>query len=147
MNDAEKLSRRSYEPFTAGVSVAGGNAPNADFQRRVDVEYEVVYFRKPRRSLRLTLASTLLDLYSSITAAGRSKFSAARRAPTGLGTAKVTMPSETFVIASNDDLKAHSQTHVFTSEAAAAVALKELVNEDATLNGKLQVVSSYEVAA
>ena len=41
MSDAEKLSRRSFEPFDAGVEIAGGDAPRADFQRHVDVTYEV----------------------------------------------------------------------------------------------------------
>jgi hypothetical protein len=146
MSDAEKLSRRSYEPYAAGVAVAGGNAPRAVFQRVVDVEYEVIYFRKPRRTLVLKLAGALLDLYVGVTSAARSKFSATRRQPTGLGTPKVAVPAEGFVMASVDTLAPHG-TQVFASETAAAVALTEMVARDARLAGKFQVVSRYEAAA
>lgn len=146
MSDAEKLSRRSYEPYPAGVALAGGNAPRANFQRVVDVVYEVIYFRKPRRLLRLSLASALLELFAGVSSAARSKFSATRREPTGLGTPKVTLPHETYVLASIDGLVPHG-TQVFVSETAAAVALKEVVAKDARLSKKLQVVSSYEAVA
>jgi len=147
MSDAEKLSRRSYEPYAAGVAVAGGNAPRANFQRIVDVAYEVIYFRKPRRpGLLLTLAGALLDLYAGVSSAARSKFGATRREPTGLGTPKVTVPHETYVVASIDSLAPHG-TQVYVSETAAAVAMKEIVAKDARLASKLQVISSYEKAA
>jgi hypothetical protein len=146
MSDAEKLSRRSYEPYLAGVAVAGGNAPRANCQRVVDVVYEVIYFRKPRRQLFLTLAAAMLDLYAGVTSAARSKFSATRREPTGLGTPKVTVPHETYVLATIEGLQPHN-AEVFASETAAAVALKEIVAKDARLSTKLQVISSYEAAA
>lgn len=146
MSDAEKLSRRSYEPYPAGIAMAGGNAPRANFQRVVDVEYEVIYFRKPRRPLLLTLAGALLELYVGISAAARSTFSATRREPTGLGTPKVTVPHETYVLASVDGLVPHD-AQVYSSETAAAVAMKEIVTKDARLSDKLQVISSYEAAA
>jgi hypothetical protein len=147
LSDAEKLSRRSYEPFAAGIEVNGANAPKADFQRGVDVVYEVIYFRKPRRRLLFQLGTALVELYTAVSAAARSRFGATRRAPTGLGTPKVTVPHETFVVAGVADLKAHAPDLVFSSEAAAAVAMRDLVAKDATLTGKLQVVGSYEVAA
>jgi hypothetical protein len=147
LSDAEKLSRRSYEPFDAGIEVTGANAPKADYQRGVDVAYEVIYFRKPRRNLVYRLGDALLDLYTAVSAAARSKFSATRREPTGLGTPKVTTPPETFVVAGVTNLQAHAANLVFTSEAAAALAMNDLVAKNPSLTGTLQVVSSYEVAA
>jgi hypothetical protein len=147
MSDAEKLSHRSFEPFQAGIEVAGASAPRADFQRGVDVQYEVIYFRKPRRRLLAGLASALLDLWVTVSSAARSKMSATARTPTGLGTPKVTLPFETFVVAGVADLKAHAPNLVFTSESAATVAMRDLVRSDASLTGKLQVVAGYEVAA
>lgn len=147
MSDAEKLSRRSFEPFQAGIEVAGASAPRADFQRGVDVKYEVIYYHKPRRRLFAVLASALMDQWVAVSSAARSKLGATARKPTGLGTPKVTLPAETFVVAGVADLKAHAADLVFTSESAAAVAMQELVRNDASLSGKLQVVAGYEVAA
>ena len=38
-------------------------------------------------------------------------------------------------------------SHLYASETAAAVAMKEIVAKDARLSNKLQVISSYEAAA
>jgi hypothetical protein len=147
MNDAEKLSRPSFETFLAGVEIDGGNAPKADHQRGIEVVYEVIYFRKPRLRLLFKLADGLLGLYATVSAAARSKFGAERLKPTGLGTPAVTLPGESFVVAGVGDLKMHAPGLSFNSEAAASVALKDLVKKDGALTGKLQVVASYEVAA
>jgi len=147
MSDAEKLSRRSFEPFQSGVDVAGGGKARADFKRGVDVTYEVIYFRKPRRSLLYKLAAALLDLYGATSAASRSRLSAVRRAPTGLGTPEVTLPTETFVVAGVTDLKPHAPDLVFTSESAAVIAMNDIVRKNVRLSGKLQVVGSFEAAA
>jgi hypothetical protein len=146
MDDAEKLSRRSFEPFDAGVEIAGTGAPRADFQRHIDVIYEVIYFRKPRRPILFGLRDALLDLLVRFSAAGRCKASPTPRAPTGVGTPKVVLPAETFVVAGIDDLEPHAPA-VFTTESAAIVAMKDMVRKDARLAGKLQVVGSYEAAA
>jgi Family of unknown function (DUF6603) len=146
LNDAEKLSRRSFEPFDAGVEIGGGG-PRADFQRHVEVAYEVIYFRKPRQPTFFRLRSAFLDILVSTSAAARSKFSATRRKPSGLGTPKVTLPVETFLVAGVDDLKPHASDLVFTSESAAVIAMKDAVHKDPRLAGKLQVVGAYEVAA
>jgi hypothetical protein len=147
MDDAEKLSRRSFEPFDAGVEIAGTGAPRADFQRHVDVTYEVIYFRKPRLPILFGLRDALLDLLVRFSAAGRCKASPTPRTPTGIGTPKVVLPAETFVVAGIDDLEPHAPGAVFTTESAAIVAMKAMVRNDARLAGKLQVVGSYEAAA
>ena len=147
LNDAEKLSRRSFEPFDAGVEIGGGASPRADFQRHVEVKYEVIYFRKPRQAIFFRLRSALLDILVSTSAAARSKFSATRRKPSGLGTPRVTLPTESFVVAGVDDLKPHMSDMVFASKSAAVIAMKDAVRKDPRLASKLQVVGAYEVAA
>jgi hypothetical protein len=147
LSDAERLSRRSFEPFQSGVEIAGGVAPRADYQTRVDVAYEVIYVRKPRRPLFFFLRDALLDLLVAGSAAGRSKLSAEKRVPTGLATPAVTLPKEHFVVAGMDDLRPHAPDMVFSSQSAAVIALQGAVRKDARLSGRLQVVSSYEAAA
>ena len=146
LGDAERLSRRSFEPMEGGIEVAGGTAPRADFQSRVDVAYEVIYVRKPRRRLLFKLRDGLLDLLLSGSAAARSKLAQGKKVPTGVGTPKVSLPSEKFVVAGRDDL-APIGGGGFASQAAAHAALEDAVANDPGLSGKLQVVSAFEVAA
>jgi hypothetical protein len=147
LTDAEKLSRRSFEPFDAGIQIAASDHTRADFQRAIDLTYEVIYFRKPRRRLLFRLRDLLIDTLLIGSAAGRSKLSAARRVPTGLGTPEVKINPEQFVIAGVDDLIAHPGLTTFASESAAAAALKAAVANDLSLTGRLQVVAAYELAA
>jgi hypothetical protein len=148
MSDAEKLSRRSFEPFDSGIEIGGGGAPKADFQTKVDVAYEVVYVRKPRcRPKLFHLVDTVLDLLLGGSATARSKRSATKRKPTGVGTPPVALAPERFVIAGVDDLALEPPGREFTSENAAAIALADVVARNPRLKGKLQVISSYEAAA
>jgi len=146
LSDAERLSRRSFEPLEAGVEIAGGNAPRADAQTKVDVAYEVIYVRKPRRRrLLFTLRDALLDMLLQGSAAARSKVSQTRKLPTGIGTPEVTLPAEQFTVAGVSDLAPLATG--FSSQTAAHAALEVAVANDPSLAGKLQVVSSFELAA
>jgi hypothetical protein len=148
MSDAEKLSRRSFEPFDSGIEIGGGGAPKADFQTKVDVAYEVVYVRRPRRRPKLFhLVDTVLDLLLGGSAAARSKRSATKRKPTGVGTPPVALPPERFRVAGVDDLALQAPGLEFTSESAAVIALADVVARNPRLKGKLQVISSHEAAA
>lgn len=146
LSDAERLSRRSFEPLEAGVEIASGLAPRADAQTRVDVAYEVIYVRKPRRpGLLFKLRDTLLDALLAGSAAAQSKVAKGKTAPTGVGTPKVTVPAEQFVIAGVSDLNPVGSA--FSSQTAAYAALQDAVANDPSLTGKLQVVSAFEAAA
>jgi hypothetical protein len=147
MSDADKLSQRSFQPFAAGIELAGTAMPKADFQRCVDVVYEVIYFRKARRRLFFGLRDALVGLLVAISAAGRSKLSASRTAPTGLGTPRVALQQGSFAIAGISDLKRLDGTAIFASEAAAIEAVRLAAANDSSLAGKYQVVGSHEVAA
>src|SRR5688572_1348275 len=145
MSDDEKLSRRPFEHFTAGIEIETAG-PQADFERHADVAYEVIYLRKPRKPRVLKVRDGMLDQLVGMSAAAKSPGSATRKTPTGLGTPSVTMPAETFVIATVDTLAPHVDL-VFSSEAAAVQRMKTLVRDDRRLAGRLQVIERSEVAA
>jgi hypothetical protein len=120
-------------------------APRADAQTNVDVAYEVIYVRKPRRRLLFRLRDSMLNLWLAGSAAGRSKLAAGKTVATGLGTPRVTLPTEEYIVAGLDDLAPHGGR--FSSQSAATAALDAAVAGNPRLVGKLQVVSSFEVAA
>ena len=145
LSDAERLSRRSFEPLEAGVEIASGTAPKADAQTKVDVAYEVIYVRKPRRRLLFRLRDNVLDALLGGSAAARSRVARGKTVPTGIGTPKVTLPTEQFVVAGVSDL--NPVGGAYSSQTAAHAALQDAVANDPSLVGKLQVVSAYEAAA
>jgi hypothetical protein len=146
MSDAEKLSRRSFEPFAAGIEARSSAEPRADFVRNIKVEHEVIYLRKPRLRLLHRIGRLIFDTLLRGNSVAMSPLGKERLIPTGLGTAAVTMNGGGFVVANTDDLQMHAST-VFRSETAAIQAMKAVVASNPALKGKLQVVSEFELAA
>jgi Family of unknown function (DUF6603) len=147
MSDAEKLSRRSFEPFDAGVEAKSSAAPRADFVRNVVVEHEVIYLRKPRQGLLHRVGIFIFQTLLRGSAVAMSPLGKERLIPTGLGTAPVTINTGAFVVANTDSLQIHNAALVFRSETAAVQAMKTLTADKPELKGKLQVVSDFELAA
>jgi hypothetical protein len=147
MSDAEKLSRKSFERFHAGVRVGGDDLPAVDYVTALDVVYEVIYVPERQRPARFKLATALFDALVRGAAVARSAFSRGRRAPSPLATPKVTIAVEQFGVATISDLALHAPSLVFDTEAEAHQALARLGRSDPALSRELQVVPMYEVTA
>jgi len=145
LGDAEKLSRRSFEQFDAGVVLGSGDAPRADYMAILDVVYEVIYV--PAKQLRIffKLSQRIFEALIRVSAVARTKVSFAPRAPSVLSTPPVSMQSEQFGVATTLDLTLH-QTHlVFESEAEAHQAVTKLTAKDPGLHDEIQVLPMYQV--
>jgi hypothetical protein len=147
LSDAEKLSRKSFESYDAGVRIGGGDAPNADYVVPLDVVYEVIYIpvRQARVLFRLTKA--YFGALVRGAAVSRSAFSATHRAPSVLATPQVTVAGEQFGVASTRDLSLVNPALVFASEAEAHQAMRNLVAQDPGRVRALQVVPLYATEA
>jgi Family of unknown function (DUF6603) len=146
MNDAEKLARRSFEHYEAGVQVGGGDRPNTDYVSELDVVYEVVYLPERRRGLLFMLNKLFFDALAKGSAVAQSALSAEQRAPSALGASKVTVERERFAVATTKDLGLHAEHLVFDSEAEAHGALREAIGRSPDLEHELQVVPLYQVS-
>jgi hypothetical protein len=147
MSDADKLSAPSFESLEAGVEARGGDAPRTDFMRVVELKYEVIYIRKPRLRLFFTLAQALVDRLIMGGAAARSPNAKARFNPPQTAAPPVVVKPQGFGVASTENMQLHAPGLVFQSHAEATAAQASLVAADPKLGGKLQVLSSYELAA
>jgi hypothetical protein len=147
MSDAEKLSRKSFERYDAGIQIGGGDAPNADYVVSLDVVYEVIYI--PVRQLRVffRLATAFFDSLIRGSAVSRSPLAFARRAPSPLATPRVAVENEKFAVAATRDLSLHDQKLIFDSEAEAQEALNRLTTSDAGLAREWQVIPIYQLKA
>jgi hypothetical protein len=146
MSDAEKLSRKSFEQYDAGVRVGGGDRPAADYFVALDVVYEVIYVPERRRQTFYRLTKFLLDSLTRASAVCQSPRSHDRRAASGLGTAAVSLAQEKYAVATTTDLSLHDEALVFDSEAEAHAALQDAVRHSPDLTRTLQVVPLYQVS-
>jgi len=145
ISDAEKLSRKSFESYDAGVQVGGGDAPIADYVVPLDVVYEVVYIPVRQARVFLRLAKLFFNALIRGSAISKSSLSVTEREPSVLGTPRVTVGGEKFGVATTRDLSLFDGTMVFASEAEAHQALRTLIDDDPGRRRELQVVPLYEM--
>jgi hypothetical protein len=146
MTDAQKLSRKSFEKFDAGVRVGGGDNVNTDYVTGEDVVYEVVYLPIRHKKKLYRIAEGLFSVLRRGSAVAKSPLSTNKYAPSPLATPPVKVNGEKFAVASTKDLSLHGSSMVFDSEAEAYQALGKLESDDMGLSSELQVVPLYEVA-
>jgi hypothetical protein len=147
MTDAQKLARKSFEDYDAGVRVGGAAGAVADYVVEKDVAYEVIYLPERHEPKLFLLGAGLFDVLVRASAVARSPLSPNRSAPSALATPKVDVKKERFVVASTRDLSPHTENLVFESEGEAYDSLAKLTADDASLASQLQVVPLYELAA
>jgi hypothetical protein len=140
LSDSEKLARKSFEQYGAGVRIAGGTAANADDVVAMDVVYEVIYVPERQAPAQFRLGKLRFDALLRTASVARSTFAYAARAPSALATPKVAVAGERFGVASTDDLTLSDANLVFASEAEARQALRGLVAADPSRAGALQVM-------
>ncbi len=144
MSDAEKLARPSFEFFDAGVRIGGIPRPKSSYAVGLEISYELLYVPEKQAPKRVKFETNLFGLYLSFNAIARSPLAEAQLRPSVLGTEKVKVKSDAFVVASTETLQLH-ENMVFETETEAQLALEKLIGRDAAFADVLQVVPSYEL--
>jgi hypothetical protein len=144
-SDAEKLSSKDFEKYDSGISISGSGSLKTDYVAELEVEYELKYLHKQTL---FTLIKLNLDLFLAFVkgnATGKSKLAAAPKIPSVLGTQKVQLSSEQFVIAGTGDLQLLDEAFVFSSEREARLQMEELISNGNISSKNIQVIPSYEL--
>jgi len=146
LDDATKLSRPSFARYDAGVVIGADEAPQADFRRERDVQYEVIYLPEHHPVyLIFKLASSLFHELTRGSSAARSSLSQETRAPSALAAEPVSLASETFAVVSTLDMTLHAPPLIFTSATAADQAVAGLIAAKPELVGAVQVVRGAQI--
>jgi hypothetical protein len=148
LTDAEKLSRPSFEPMQAGVSLDDeaariGPALSAEIvyeTKLIDSELESRLVSRYRLSadVHLSLASSAAGARSELLHGGTRAFATGRR---------LAQSAESYVIVSVDDLLPHASIPPAGSKGAAAEALAALHARNPSERGRWQIVPAHELEA
>ena len=148
MSDADKLSRPSFEKQHAGLELAPDGTALASFRAvRRSARYEEIVIDTPGttstpfRGFNATLFSHFLAGSST----ARSPLAQAEKALKQPFADTITVPGDTYVVASTRDNSAASS--VFGSEALARAHLSSLLADDPNRADTLHVIPAMEVAA
>lgn len=147
MSEAERLSQPSFDEFDSGVEAQATTQAMAPFQRRVEIAHELSYIERPNTIFAHFLAGPVLEMHLASGAVAASPKAATPRRASGLGTPKVEVGKGGFAVADVDTLADAAGAQRFASEAEATRAIITMQAADPTLQGRLQVVAEYELAA
>jgi hypothetical protein len=144
--DEEKLASKDFELYHSGVSIDGAGELKTNYVSEREVVYEFRYLHRKNTAKSHQVHPDLFKQLIKGNAVSKSKLSSAIKSPSVLGTRKVSVRSEQFLLANVDDLGLLHADYVFNSEWEAKVKMKELVHDDPLLKSKIQVVPAYEAS-
>lgn len=145
MNDADKISRKSFEEYEAGVAVNSSSAAKCSYATVVPVEHELIYAPERRPLLFIGLQVTLFPFFLLNSAAAKSSLSYARRKRSTLAAPEVKVRGENFGIASTENLGLYGAQHMYDTETEAIVAMNRLLASNPGLTGSIQVIPAYQI--
>ena len=148
MSDADKLSRPSFEKQHAGLELAPDGTALASFRAvRRSARYEEIVIDNVGRVSAggRSFNSTLFSHFLAGSSTARSVLAQAEKSLRQPFTDTITVPGDTYVVASTRDNSAAGP--VFTSEAQAQAHLSSLLAADPNRVDTLHVIPAMEVAA
>lgn len=149
LSDNEKLSRKSFEKMRSGLTLSTGDSTAMGAPVEKDVSYELSYVHKKRglviKGGLVLLLKSMFDRLALGGAVSESPLSAARRKAGGNGPARVEVAGEEFHVVKTSDLSLAGAGTSALGQAEAYALHDQLVRDDPSLAGTLQVMGSHEL--
>lgn len=149
LSDGQRLSTKSFEQFKSGLEVKGNDALVSSLFRELQLEYDTIYMDsryKPVKFINATaVQASAFRAFIGNNAAAKSPLGSQKKPVSNWAPAKVSLKQEAYAVAQTADLALYNSLTA-SSEAEAEMLLNELLQQQPELEGKLQVVSSYELA-
>jgi hypothetical protein len=149
LSDGQRLSTKSFEKFKSGLEVKGSDQLVSSTYRELQVEYDTIYMDsryKPIKYINNTAIQAVpFSAFIRNNAAAKSPLGSQKKPVSNWAPAKVNLKQEGYAVAQTADLALYSGLTA-ASEAEAEMLLNDLLQQQPELEGKLQVVSSYELA-
>lgn len=147
--NSQKLSSKSYEKYINGVKLVGTEEFDSDYATKRDIKYELFYIDE-QRNLNLWLELVELDglAFQSWSIAGaiaNSPLSYTGKMKSALAPDEVTVDQENYAVVNVSDLNLVNEQSAVTSEAEAYNLMDDLISENPSLLGDIQVVPIFEV--
>jgi hypothetical protein len=149
MSDSDKLSRPSFEQMKSGFKITGSSTLIVPATVNKSVDYELTYLRKSR-GLRIIggVYKYMKVLFRANLRAGaisKCTLSFTNKRISTNSPDQIAPHEDGYVVATTSDLKQYGESAAASSYTEAAQHLDELVRNDPSLKGKVQVVLEHEL--
>ena len=148
LSDEEKLSRKSYESFPAGIRMKQADHLTVGSFKEKPVRYESKVFDGVETPLKTTVQvedATLFDFLSKGNTTAQSEVGSTLRFAQLAGASHVSLPAEDYVLVSTRDLTPYTDWARRPSQTEALQLLEDILAEKPELEAQLAVVPAYEI--
>jgi len=147
LSDSEKIARKSFEKLKSGLRFAAGDATAMGATVHKDVSYELSYVHRKRTRFGgiVKLVKSMFDTMTAGGAIARCDLSVAKRRAGGNGPAPVEIAGGEYHVVKVSDLSLAVSGATARTQAEAYALHDELVREDPSLAGAVQVVAAHEL--
>ncbi len=146
LDDSKKLSRKSFEKMKSGLKFATGDATHSGNIIQKEVNYEMSYIHK-----KTTLKAGLMKMFNGIfniliegSDISKNTFSVSKKIANN-APAEVAVANPGYSVVNVSDLELHEQGLTASTEAEAYGMYDNLIKNDPSLQGSIQVVSEFEM--
>jgi hypothetical protein len=149
LSDAEKLSRKSFEPMPSGVKIIPPLSLHAPLPVERPVNYELIYtFKRPFLFFFVgvvALAKSTLQTAVKASAIAKSALSFEAVRPSAVGAQEVKVEMPRYAVVNVSDMQLHQADLWADSETEAYDRYQDLIAKNPGLKDQIQVVSHYEM--
>jgi hypothetical protein len=149
LSDAEKLSRKSFEPMPSGVKIIPPLSLHAPLPVEKPVNYELIYtFKRPFLFFFVgvvALAKSTLQTAVKASAIAKSALSFEAVRPSAVGAQEVKIETPRYAVVNVSDMQLHQADLWADSETEAYDRYQDLIAKNPGLKDQIQVVSHYEM--
>ncbi len=149
LTDGERLVRKSFEKYKSGAEVRGNDLLAASAFQELQLEYDTIYMDSRHKPMHhpsptaIPAAAYRASLGNN--AAAKSARGSQKKPRSAWSPTKMKVQQEGYAVARTVDLGLHNNLRA-GSQAEAEGLLAELLQVQPELEGKLQVVSTFELA-
>ena len=149
LKDDEKLARPSFEQMKSGFKITGSSITKVPSMITKSVDYELTYLRKKKHRLLFAgiykYSKTLFRAGMKGGSVARSGLSSSFKKASSNAPEQPKLQKEGFAIANTSDLKLYSSSAQRGSYMEASELINDIVRNNPSMKGKLQVVSTHEL--
>jgi hypothetical protein len=148
MNDAEKLSRKSFENMKSGLRFQASDATSHGAEEELDVVYDLIYVHKKKfltiRAGIIRFFDTVFQIVAKGNAAAKSSYSVSKKKASN-APAKVEVAREGYKVVNVSDMEECEGSVAVATESEAYAMHDTLIAKNPSLKGNIQVVSTSEL--
>jgi hypothetical protein len=146
LSDSEKLARKSFERMPSGLTIKDSNASESGSRIQKEINYELSYVHR-KKAIKFGLYKLFTNVFHVLvggSAISKNEYSVSKQIANN-APATVAVADSGYSVVNVSNLEPHAAGLTAKTEAEAYMMYNDLVKNNPSLKGNIQVVSQFEL--